>query len=116
MSTESTGRAPHAPSPAQDAGLQAQRTALSWSRTGLAIFANALLALRTGWANREVPITALALALLIAAGAVMAYGAWRRRHMLSGADSVAASALAVAAVAVIALVACATGMVSLLMR
>lgn len=116
MSTESTGRAPNTPSPAQDAGLQAQRTALSWSRTGLAVFANALLALRTGWVNREAPITALALALLIAAGAVMAYGTWRRRHMLSGADSVAVSALAVAAVAVIALVACVTGMVSLLMR
>lgn len=114
MSKESSGRAPNAPSPAQDAGLQAQRTALSWSRTGLAIFANALLALRSGWINREVPITTLALALLIAAGAVMAYGAWRRKHMLSGAESIAASALPVAAVGIIALVACFTGMASLL--
>ena len=113
MSTESADRAESKRPRAQDAGLQAQRTALSWNRTGLAIFANALLALRSGWTNRDVPVTALALVLLLAAGAVMAYGAWRRQQMLSSVHSIAAPALPMAAVGVIALMACATGVASL---
>jgi len=39
------------------------------------MLANALLALRSGWASRETPITVLAFALLIATGAAIFYGA-----------------------------------------
>ncbi|MBD7960927.1 DUF202 domain-containing protein [Comamonas sp. Sa2CVA6] len=103
------------PSPSQDTGLQAQRTALSWSRTGLAIFANALLALRSGWIHQEMPITAMGLILLTAAGAVLAYGAFRQQHMLCGADSIAVPAMPMAATCVSVLVACATAIASMLL-
>ncbi|MGT2434212.1 DUF202 domain-containing protein (plasmid) [Cupriavidus basilensis] len=82
MSAQNIKHADDAPSPGRDMGLQAQRTALSWNRTGVVLLANALLALRSGWTNREALVTALALVLLIAASAVMAYGAWRRLRML----------------------------------
>jgi uncharacterized membrane protein YidH (DUF202 family) len=115
MNVESTVRGDNAPPRTQHAGLQAQRTALSWNRTGLAVLANALLALRSGWANREAPVTALALALLVAAGAVMIYGTWRRQHILDEGDSIASSALSMAAISVVAMVACVTGTASLLL-
>ena len=101
---------------ARDAGLQAERTALSWNRTALAISANALLALRTGWVSREAPITALAFSLLIAAGAAMFYGAWRRQRLLDGRGSIAPSAIAIATAAIVAMVACVTGMASIVVR
>ena len=114
MSVESTVRAESAHSPCHDAGLQAQRTALSWNRTGLALLANAILALRSGWTNREAPVTALALTLLIAAGAVMFHGAWRRHRLLGCGASIASPALLMAAVSAVSIVACVTGMASLL--
>ncbi len=98
----------------RDPGLQAERTALSWNRTGLAMLANALLALRAGWVSRDTPITILAFALLIAAGAAVLYGAWRRRHLLNGRGAIAPPAIAIAAAAFVTLVACATGIASML--
>ncbi|MEG2579831.1 DUF202 domain-containing protein [Comamonas sp.] len=103
------------PSPSQDTGLQAQRTALSWSRTGLAIFANALLALRSGWIHQEMLMTAMGLILLTAAGVVLAYGAFRQQYMLCGADSIAVPAMPMAATGVSVLVACATAIASMLL-
>lgn len=80
------------------------------------MLANALLALRSGWASRETPITALAFALLVAAGTAILYGAWRRRHLLNGHGMTAPSAIAIAAAAVVTLVACATGIASIVVR
>jgi uncharacterized membrane protein YidH (DUF202 family) len=97
-------------------GLQAERTALSWNRTALAVFANALLALRSGWTDREAPVTALAVALLLAAGAAMIYGARRRKRLLDGRNPIEPPAIAVAMAAIVALVASVTGMASILMH
>ncbi|WP_217349237.1 DUF202 domain-containing protein [Polaromonas sp. C04] len=100
----------------RDPGLQAERTALAWNRTGLAVLANALLALRSGWASRDAPITILAFVLLVAAGAAVLYGAWRRRHLLNRRGVVGPPAIAISAAAVVTLIACATGIASILVR
>jgi len=97
----------------RDPGLQAERTALAWNRTGLAVLVNALLALRTGWTRHETPITLLAFALLVAAVAAVLYGAWRRHHLMSGHGMTAPPAIAIASAAIVTLVACATGIASI---
>lgn len=112
---ECTRHTTNTPAPSQDTGLQAQRTALSWSRTGLAIFANALLALRSAWIHQEMLMTAMGLILLISGGIVMAYGAFRQQHMLSSVNSIAVSAVTMAATGVSVLVACATAIASMLL-
>lgn len=96
----------------RDPGLQAERTALAWNRTGLAVLVNALLVLRSGWTGRGAPITALGFVLLLASGAIIFYGAWRRRHLQSGLGTLAPSAHAVAAVAAVTLLACAVAIAS----
>ncbi|MDE1167721.1 MAG: DUF202 domain-containing protein [Pseudomonas sp.] len=100
----------------RDPGLQAERTALSWNRTGLAVFANALLALRSGWVNKEVPITLLAFALLVASAAAFLYGAWRRRQLLGGQGASAPPAMAIATATVVALTTCVIGVASIVLR
>lgn len=98
----------------RDVGLQAERTALSWNRTGSAVLVNALLALRSGWASGESALTIVAFALLVASGIAILYGAWRRRHLLGGRGMTAPRATAIAAAAVVALVTCAAGIASML--
>jgi uncharacterized membrane protein YidH (DUF202 family) len=98
--------------PPRDPGLQAERTALAWSRTALAVFVNALLALRTGWANDETSITVLGLALLMAAAGAALCGGWRRRHLLSGRQSIAPPAIVITGAAGVTLLACAAAIAS----
>lgn len=100
--------------PPRDAGLQAERTALAWNRTALAILANSLLVLRSGYANDRPAITLLALALFMASGALFAFGLWRRRHLLDGRPDVAPPALAPKLTALVTLAACALGIASIL--
>jgi uncharacterized membrane protein YidH (DUF202 family) len=100
-------------SPIRDPGLQAERTALAWNRTGLAVLANALLALRTGWSSGQTTLSAVAIALLMASGATICYGAWRRRQLLGSAASIAPPARAMAWTAFVALAACATGLAAI---
>ena len=75
--------------PPRDAGLQAERTALAWNRTGMALLANALLALRLGLVGGQALVMGLGVALLGGALAVTLLGR-RRRRALVGAVQVAA--------------------------
>ena len=78
----------------------------------MAVLANALLVLRSGLSSERAGITALAVVLLVAAGALFVFSAWRRRNLLHGPGSVASPALAPALTAIVALAACATGIAS----
>jgi uncharacterized membrane protein YidH (DUF202 family) len=99
---------------ARDPGLQAERTALAWTRTALSIFVNALLALRTGWASGEASVTALGVALMLAAASAAACGAWRRHRLLGARGALAPPALAIAGAAWVTLLACGAAIVSVL--
>ncbi|RWU21151.1 hypothetical protein DM813_18295 [Pseudomonas alkylphenolica] len=90
----------------RDPGLQAERTALSWNRTGLAVLGNALLALREGWHGQHGTVSVLACVMLVAAAAAVFYGAWRRQQLLNCKTPVAVSAQAIATASIISLMAC----------
>ena len=64
-----------------DRGLQPQRTALAWSRTGLAVFVNALIVLRAGLVTDQLFMLALGVFLLVAAGLSVVCGTWRVKHL-----------------------------------
>lgn len=99
----------------RDRGLQAERTALAWNRTGLALAANALLALRAGTVGQRNLTVLLGAALLFAAAVVVVYGARRKTRLTSG-DVGSASDLALVLTVVVAWMACAVGLTSLLRR
>ncbi|WP_176513069.1 DUF202 domain-containing protein [Pseudomonas faucium] len=90
----------------RDPGLQAERTALSWSRTGWAMLANALLALRAGWHAQPVPDSLPGCTLLVAAVAMGLYGCRRREQLSSARTCTAVPALAVWSVSIATLIAC----------
>ena len=96
----------------RDAGLQAERTALAWSRTAMVMLANALLVLRSGLSSGRYAITTLALLLLVASGAMFVFSAWRRRSLF-GEHPPATPALAPALTAIVTLAACAAGLASI---
>jgi uncharacterized membrane protein YidH (DUF202 family) len=98
----------------RDPGLQAERTALAWRRTGAAVLANALLILRSGIVNERPHVTAFAIVLLLAAGVLTVFGAWRGRHLLDVKGRVVPPALAPALTALVAVVACVAGIASVL--
>ena len=91
---------------ARDPGLQPERTALAWSRTGLAVLVNALLVLRAGLQLGSRPTAGLGVALLSAALVVIVYGARRQRQLLRGGVPAAPAARVFAAVGLLALVTC----------
>lgn len=72
---------------ARDPGLQAERTALAWTRTAVAILVNAVLVLRTGIAGHSVVLMALSLTLLMAAALTFMHGK-RRAAALRANDAV----------------------------
>jgi hypothetical protein len=96
-------------------GLQAERTALSWSRAALLLIVNALLMLRSGWDSGAVSFTVVAVLLFLAAAATVGYGGLRRRQLLGGDGPVAPSAVATAVLAGVTFVGCAAGVASVVL-
>lgn len=97
----------------RDPGLQAERTALAWNRTALALLVNALLSLRIGWGSGNAWVTLLAVALLAACAFVVAHGAWRKRVLLGMRPHIAPHHWTVASTAALAVAASAVGVASL---
>lgn len=89
----------------RDSGLQAQRTALAWARTGLAMVVNALLVLRLGANAADRPVEFLGVGLLAMSGGMLLMGEARRRQLAKTPAGVRSSVMAGCAVCV--------GMVSL---
>lgn len=97
----------------RDPGLQPERTGLAWSRTGLALAANALLALRAGFAREQPVATIVGLLLLIAAAFVVGFGFARKRELVRG-EVAAVPAGALVAIVVLACTACLAALTPLL--
>jgi uncharacterized membrane protein YidH (DUF202 family) len=96
-----------------DPGLQPERTALAWRRTGLAVLVNALVVLRAGAQGGQPFVLALGIILLVAAACAVGCGAWRARVLaMSGTPSAPPRALVLATVAVVWL-ACIAGLASI---
>jgi uncharacterized membrane protein YidH (DUF202 family) len=66
----------------QDAGLQAQRTSLAWSRTAVGFAVNAILVLRTGLMEAD-PLVVCAGAAIAATAVLAGTVAIRRRRQLA---------------------------------
>ena len=102
----------------RDPGLQGERTALSWTRTCLALAVNALLALRNGFIAGQVAVIVIGVVLLAATGAFVIYGTLRGRALAGhGHHHVpqAAPAVPILLLAAAALVACGVGVTSTLL-
>lgn len=98
----------------RDPGLQAERTAMAWTRTALAVLVNGLLSLRIGWASQSAGVMLLAIALLAAFAILVAHGAWRRRILLSVLPEIAPTHRAIALTALLAFATSLAGLASLL--
>jgi len=66
----------------RERGLQAERTALAWNRTALALAANALLTIRSGVVNDAPMVLLLGAALLLAAVTLVPLARWRKMQLL----------------------------------
>ncbi len=103
----------------RDAGLQGERTALSWTRTALVITVNALLALRSGFVTGDAALTIVGVVLVVAAIGAVLYG-YARGRALAGHSGhhvpPAAPVLAISILAGVTLIACAAGVASVLVR
>ena len=98
----------------RDPGLQPQRTALAWVRTGLAVFVNALVVLRTGLVTGQFFILALGTVLLVASALSVVCGTWRVRHLAAHGATVEPPWILMVGTMWIALIACVAGIASIL--
>jgi uncharacterized membrane protein YidH (DUF202 family) len=101
-------------SPVADSGLQTERTALAWHRTGLAVLANALVILRSGVSSGHAMLTLLGGLLLVAAAGVAAFGTWRSRVLARGQVDVATPARVVLATSGVTALAAAAGVLAVI--
>ena len=97
-----------------DPGLQAERTALAWTRTAFAVLANALIALRTGYVSGSTPLLTLAMTLLLSAACTFIFASLRRHALLREAAAPVPSAV-MASMTAIVLAACLTGVVAVML-
>lgn len=102
-----------APAFTRDPGVQAERTALAWNRTGLALAVNAALTLRAGVVNHAPALLLLGGALLLAAALFVPLGGWRRRQLLHPDTPRAPGSCLMLAACGCALLACATAIFSI---
>ena len=98
-----------------DPGLQPQRTALAWGRTGLAMFVNALIVLRAGLVSDQMLITGLGVILLVAAGLSVVCGTWRVQHLAAHGAQSGPPWVLIAATVGVAWIACFAGVASIVM-
>lgn len=96
-----------------DPGLQPQRTALAWGRTGLAVFVNALIVLRAGLVSDQMLIMGLGVLLLVAAGLSVVCGTWRVRHLAAHGAQSGPPWLLIATTVWVAWIACFAGVASI---
>lgn len=96
-----------------DRGLQPQRTALAWGRTGLAFFVNALIVLRAGLQTERLFILTLGIVLLVAAALSVVCGTWRVRHLGAHGANLAPPAILIAATVGVAWIACVAGVAAI---
>lgn len=96
----------HRALPPYDPGLQAERTALAWSRTAFAFLVNAVLWLRAGLADGDHALLLLGAVLLALAAVFHACGSRRGRALTAGARPVALRFALVRALAIGAALAC----------
>ena len=103
MSTSADRGSPQPP----DRGLQRERTALSWNRTALSLVVVALLLVRSGFIASQPLLTVLGALLLVGAAAIVLFAA---RRSYAGAAPHQGFAL----IAAVGTLACAAGLVSIL--
>jgi uncharacterized membrane protein YidH (DUF202 family) len=96
-----------------DSGLQPERTALAWSRTGLALLVNALVVLRSGWASGQRWVLALGALLLLAAAATVLVGRWRAHCLVASPAPATVPAGLMRAMVLMAWLACLAGVASM---
>lgn len=94
----------------RDEGLQAERTALAWNRTGMAVLVNGILVLRAGLLHESRPLSALAVIILLAAASTIGYGARRKAQLAAATRPPSIGAVALALVAAVALAASLAGL------
>jgi hypothetical protein len=97
----------------RDRGLQPQRTALAWVRTGLAVFVNALIVLRAGLVTKQLVILALGTVLLVASALSVVFGTWRVRHLAAHGARVAPPWILMVGTMWVAWLACVAGIASI---
>ena len=86
--------------PHYDPGLQRERTAIAWTRTGLAVLVNSAVVLRAGIQASDALLLAFGFFLLAAAGGAVGFGSWRAHHLATGGHPTTPHLLVLAAVGV----------------
>lgn len=92
-----------------DIGLQAERTALAWSRTAAAVPVNGLLVLRAGLTGQRSNLVGAGVVLLLGAAVIHVLGARRRHELLAAEGAAAPPARLMGLCAGVALLACLFG-------